>query len=339
MTTDLDPMDDAVDWLAGFESVSRVRGVLRETRNLARDEALRRARRATYFAGIAVDFIDSARTARRHVAFLPVYYAYLNLCKLMIACSDSSDLVEGGITHGVSYDVSQKNSQSLFTEQLKIYGRGVFPVLYKTLSGKNVPIQKSKKYRLIRLLAAYSRLPGVVAEFAMAQGSDESQLCVISWKHVRPAGNGTFVFAADVRTYDGRVFPDEQDFPALPKWKKATGQNEWESPAQRISSGADFDIEAVIDRRFLYLREAGISEHSTLAALPDGRMAFPEEVSIFLALYHLSSIVRYKPRFLETIRDSEAWPLVLAARRHLLFRGVISAVSCVLQRSVSFHQS
>ena len=80
----LDPFHDAIDWLAGYESVSRVADTLIKAHKISADEARKRARRAAYFAGIAVDFIDTAAASKPHVAALPVYYAYLNMCKLMI---------------------------------------------------------------------------------------------------------------------------------------------------------------------------------------------------------------------------------------------------------------
>jgi hypothetical protein len=104
-------------------------------------------------------------------------------------------------------------------------------------------------------------------------------------------------------------------------------------------SNTDFDSEKAVDRRLLYLVDPPEIERTAgLFARPIGKMLVPEEIPIFIVLFHLSSIVRYKPRFLDTIRDSDAWPLVLVARRHLLYRGMLLALSQVLQRNVVFRQ-
>src|SRR4051794_29620538 len=86
--TELHPFDDAVDWLTGLQSESYLKDILQQTRGLADAQARERARRGVYFAGAAVDFIEMARAAKPHSAFLPAYYAFLNMCKLVIACSD-----------------------------------------------------------------------------------------------------------------------------------------------------------------------------------------------------------------------------------------------------------
>src|SRR5205807_3594059 len=117
----------------------RLKQLLMHTRRRSQDEAAQRAKIGRDFAGIAVEFIEAARNSSPHVSFLPLYYAFLNLCKLVIACSPLSDEVAGGVKHGVSYEVNSNTGPSLFTEELKLQPRGVLPLLYKTLIGKELP--------------------------------------------------------------------------------------------------------------------------------------------------------------------------------------------------------
>ena len=47
-----------------------------------------------------------------------------------------------------------------------------------------------------------------------------------------------------------------------------------------------------------------------------GRLRIPEEIPLFLAFFHLGSVIRYKPRFMEQVMDSAYYPFILAAKRH-----------------------
>lgn len=216
--TELNPFDDLVDWLEGLRSVSHLGRILRETRALSEDEARHRARRGTFFAGIAVDFVEAARTSRPHVAFLPAYYAVLNMAKLMIACTDRSSAVSGAILHGVSYPVSQKRSQSLFTEILHIQQGGVFPLLYQVLTGQTVPIRKGKKgerRRTIALRTVYDRLFDVGAEYGRCEGVRRCCYCAIRnyyKENVTPAGaaNQSFRLNAEIVYSDHTAIEADQ---------------------------------------------------------------------------------------------------------------------------------
>jgi hypothetical protein len=345
VSTDLDPMDDVIDWLCGFGSTTYLKDVLRQTRGLNNTEATKRARRASRLAEIAVDFIDLARVARPHVSFLPTYYAFLNLCKMMIACSDESDVVDGGITHGMSYNPGQKDSISLFTERVRLFHGGVLPTLYKLLSGRKLPIRRGKRFRSIALLEVYRRLPSLSAEFRAARRKSDTALYGAAWRGVAQTSDksGFFLQAVVIDADGGKI----DTLPATPlrHWSKGGEEHVWESPHQKVANATDFDYSKVIDQRLLYLN-TGFStnpmsmRHSvSLFALPLGHLVFAEEIPIFIALFHLSSIVRYKPRFLDTIRDSDEWPLVLAARRHLLYKGILLAISYVQNRNVHISRS
>src|SRR5262245_50443999 len=130
VTSELHPFDDMLDWLAGLESMTRLTEIIQTTRGVTKDVARQRAKAGAYFASIAADFIESSRGSQPHIAFLPVYYAILNMAKLMISCTHRAEEVTGGIYHGIQYPVDQKESQSLFTEIMRIHRRGVFPLLY-----------------------------------------------------------------------------------------------------------------------------------------------------------------------------------------------------------------
>ncbi len=49
-------------------------------------------------------------------------------------------------------------------------------------------------------------------------------------------------------------------------------------------------------------------------------LLLPEELPIALMFFHMSSVVRYKPEFLERLQQSKHWPVLAVAKRHSLLR-------------------
>ena len=66
----------------------------------------------------------------------------------------------------------------------------------------------------------------------------------------------------------------------------------------------------------LYFSDDGVPG----TALCNRAFPMPEEFPIALLFFYMSSVVRYKPEFLSRIRESRWWPVLLAARRHCLFK-------------------
>tara|TARA_R110000823_G_scaffold132777_1_gene261142 strand:+ start:3736 stop:4308 length:573 start_codon:yes stop_codon:yes gene_type:complete len=65
----------------------------------------------------------------------------------------------------------------------------------------------------------------------------------------------------------------------------------------------------------------------------------PEEFASALAFFHLSSVCRYNPEFMEKLAKSKAWPMLLAMRRHSLYNSIISAWSYIIQKDYRIQDS
>ena len=50
------------------------------------------------------------------------------------------------------------------------------------------------------------------------------------------------------------------------------------------------------------------------------RYHLPEEIPIYLAFFHMSSVVRYKPHLLSELKKSRYWSFFLAMERHCSFK-------------------
>jgi len=86
---------------------------------------------------------------------------------------------------------------------------------------------------------------------------------------------------------------------------------------EKFSSIAQAEIEF---RSMLhtYLLYGGESTYTPLASsLP---ILLPEEVPIWIAFFHMSSIVRYRPEYLAKLFDDKSWPVLHGLSRHGIFR-------------------
>ncbi len=67
--------------------------------------------------------------------------------------------------------------------------------------------------------------------------------------------------------------------------------------------------------------------------LSRARLLLPEEVPIFLAFFHLGSVVRYKPHFLDKVLDSPFHPFLLATERHVSAKIGLLALDALYRRT------
>jgi len=85
-------------------------------------------------------------------------------------------------------------------------------------------------------------------------------------------------------------------------------------------------------RPFLfYLPDFDVGNWQTDLTTPisTGPLLMPEEIPIFIAAFHLSSVARYKPLFLQQLFESRLSPLVLGMQRYVLLKFLILTWSFV----------
>jgi hypothetical protein len=232
--------------------------------------------------------------------------------------------------------IASRSSQKCCTSTLG----GVFPLLYEVLAAKKMPIQKVKKgkpKRRIVLKDVYDRLFDVGAEYGLCKVAEQNCFCIASafaTTAVDGAAVPTFVMSAEIKSLNGTALEARRKLPPFPGWRRdSTNPLRWSSPSQIAANPGAFNQEASIARQYLSIPHPSVKGAGRFT-LPLGRFAFTDEMPIFLAFYHLSSIVRYKPKFLDTIQDSDAWPVVLAARRHLLYHALLLTLSSVFQTNM-----
>jgi len=291
--------------------------------NIRSNDALSRARQIVPHITTAIDYVDQAVNGPRDVAFLPIYYALLNLAKIYILLGPRHADLQANRWHGAMYEGHAKNSHSLLTEEIRIRRGGALPLLYETLTGTRI-----RSDIKLRMADVYPYVAGVGAEYQLASGR-MAQMAELS--------------LSSLSTPTGRERPVVTILPLQPRRISRV-------EVKLLLSGFKID-HSTVGRFVGPLQPKGVSTFSYLRShirpfllyrvggryrtpLSTRKLLWPEELPIILAFFHLGSVARYKPEFLAKLRDSRFWPMLLAAQQHSLFAFLNSFWSYAHQQSL-----
>lgn len=327
----LNPLEDICCWIQGLKSISYLKELARAKHGISGSELTKYGRLACSFVEIATEYLDQAFGGPSSVAFLPLYYAFLNLSKACIVLGPYREELPKQRLHGASYPGAEKDSRGLETEEIVLRPRGTIALLYKTLTG-GLEIKK----RRTSLSRIYPYILDVEAEYGMVTGQPgllrPCRVHIVERNsasrlecHLLPS-DGPIPNADDLRylkAFTGlRRDPHRSDH-LVSKFVKAKAQDALASLRQAI-------------RPFLLYVPSAVSRERWYMEVPvsSSHLLLPEELPILLAFFHLSSVVRYKPEFHKKLMDSKYWPLLLAMQKHSSFKFLILFWSFVHQTSV-----
>jgi hypothetical protein len=288
-------------------------------------DAEKRSSKIAPHAKSAVLFTRQALDGPHEVAFLPAYYAILNLLKIYILFGAHHAELNANRWHGATYDGYGKNSQSLLTEEIVLKSGGTIPLFYRTVTGTSF----GSKARRIRMGDLYPYIANVSAEW-QAAGVSRAGLVAVRFAIVNQ--NNREVVAARLFTLDAATLPASGVGPI--KGFARDGATNLYTSKKNAPAGGSIEERVLggINSSLLYY------PHGEAALMPiaTGGMRLPEELPITLAFFHLGSVVRYKPEFLAQLRDSRYWPVVSALRVHGLFKMLVLTLSFVRRETVLF---
>lgn len=348
-STSLSVADDLVGLLTGLTSQGVVGDVLRERHGVKNAKENRRSRRAVVdFVRQGLEFTEQARSGPSIASFLPLYYAFLQFAKAVIVADGGSNSVSDKEWHGLSY-AQERSSKSLDSEVVKIWA-GVFEKYYRVLTRNELPQRSGRKpwsasakppKHVMSMRDVYPYIQDASFEYRQARDSSREHFDSITLlKRVGEDGlTKVSLIRYPPRTSsgaDGRASPllaafrgpegpkrlvlpagmEAQD--CLPTYllynslSRPFGRNEWEIDDIPLGN-------VVVDLRI---------------PLWNGRIQYPEEIPLFVAFYHLSSIVRYKPRFVSQVCDSAYLPFLLALERHSAAKMCLLIYNALLRKSL-----
>lgn len=327
-TTARDPLQDLAGMISFFSSTDYATETLISVHKVTQADARARGKRVAPHARMALAFLDQTLSSAPEVAFLPAYYAILNLMKIVILCGPFHREMVSNKHHGATYDVTAKDSHHLLTERIKVRERGVIALFYRTLTGEAISSAKD-----VKIGDVYSCLLDVGAEYHMATGKPYRLIPLRLSVEPRDANARLAV----------QVFPPDatnvsrSDLKLVRNLRKEKGDlvGPW-LPLGNLTQ-VQF-TRSQIRSELIYYGLGSPYPELVIVAPRISSLLTPEEIPIALAFFHLSSIVRYKPEFFARVRDSRHWPIIVAARQHSLFKFLLLFWCFTQQRLCQFRR-
>jgi hypothetical protein len=334
VVTPFNPIEDLVSWISGLSSSNYVSEILHSVHgvNDKRDIVLR-ANSIAVYARNAVGLIEEAYSGPAEISFLPLFYSIQNISKIYIIIAGRGKDLTKNKTHGASYDPLRKKSRELRTEEVTVWRHGVLPLFYEVLTN-----DQWGQFRCnVEMRDIYPFITNISHEYIDAF-KEPTRLQSIDL-YIQQTKAGEYILQARLGDCDHPNAGNLKYLKLVKGFRRdPSNKNILNSPkklASTIEEARNSLIKGV--RRFLiYHSRYGTGEFLPMTPLSARRMLLPEELPIWIAFFHLSSIVRYNPEFLAQLMDSESWPMLLALRKHSIYKYLQLFWSYLHQRSYTF---
>jgi hypothetical protein len=331
-----DPFDDLVLQLEFLSATKYVVDIMQEKHGVGKQDAIARAPKVAAHVRLAIAYLEQATTGPAIVSFVPCYYALLNLVKIYILFGDKHSLLAVNRHHGASYNPSGPLSRNLDAESIAIFSKGAIPLFYESIVGK--PLGNAVK---LRLGEVYPYILDVSAEWSTASGQPSKHVS-LAFDSVQSKGGGRVPgFIVTRAASDAPLAAvTVNKLPVLVNYRRPRGATNRFVSHSSVSPDASREelllaARASLRNSMLYYP---INDVTTSVVTHPSLLMF-EELPIVLAFFHLSSVARYRPEFLERLRDSQYWPTVAAARGHAMFKFLLLFWSFVTQSSFHIHSA
>lgn len=315
--TALDPLTDVISWIGGLRSQGYVSDILRTIHGftvLADIESS--AKSISTHADNSLGLIQQGFAGSPEISFLPLYYSILNLSMIYVIVAGNGAKLQKERHHGANYPI--RPLTDLMGEQIVVTGKGSLSLLYEALTRKKITATK------ITLGEVYPYISPIAYEYAFASGQS-SGLQTLYVKLIGDPKNG-FVLRCDLSPSTHSHANDLSFLQALEGFAQSHPQRSNVLTTPRVvAQTRDIAMEQLKKhlKRYLFyypIYHPLISELRCETPLSDRSLLLPEELPIWLAFFHLSNVVRYRPERLSELRDSKYWAMLLVLERHGLFR-------------------
>ncbi len=319
----LDPMTDMIVFLEYLTSEEYLRDILSSQYSLSGRSLNMRVKRIIPHMKLALAYINQSLLFSTETSFLPGYYGILNLLKVYILLGNwHNDLVKNRL-HGISYRVTEKDSQSILTETLYLWERGAIPLFYRTITGKNLP-HRNRQEISIPMREILPLVSNIGAEYKLAVKKQNNIVAFEEGFRSSENKKGFINITLKVMRLPGNtVLYKPSDFKALKTFYSDVNDNDLFVSHLDFPRGKEIDVKmyrSQFNPTLIYNYSRDEKQGILFIPCCAKRLLFPEELPIALLFFYMSSIVRYKPEFLFKLKDSKFWPLLSAARRHCILR-------------------
>jgi hypothetical protein len=288
-----------------------------------------------------VDLLEQAYSGSPRTSYLPIYYAMLDLAKVVVLCKGWLGDLHSQRLHGASWSGIDRVSHDLLTDHITVYERGAFALFYQALVGEMWPKSGHKDKngnwvstytRRIFLRDIYPYIASVGFEYEVAYGEDP-HLTQIEANLVEVSPGKWRIEVA----FPGETLPAGQ---AKRKFKILSGLIEDNDKyvtrciSASDASAARSSLDGVFRWHLLY-PQATRDGFYLLTPRSNSNFLLPKEIPCLLTFFHLSNVVRYDPERLARLFDSRACALLEILRRHATYDYLIAVWSFLMQAQVA----
>jgi hypothetical protein len=282
---------------------------------------------------MATAFLDQAADGPSNVAFLPGYYAILNLAKAYILFSPlHAELTQHKRWHGATYRVDKKDSRNLLTEEIELQTGGALALFYQVLTGLRI----DQKYS-VRMGDMYSVLQYSSSEYGIAAKKTSSLVDVELDIEYHTSGRWRPVLSVLDETPQGL---SARSLKLLRQCRTLSAADKtFCGPWYSDHPNETVDVHRALKCHLIYQPiDPRSAEDEFQTPISAKRLELAEEFPIALVFFHLGSVVRYKPELFERLRDSRYWPLMRSTREHAMIRFMSLFWSYVRQKNIDFQR-
>jgi len=315
--TDLDPIEDILNLITTLKSKGYTSDLLREVHGFSGvGEINKTAKLISLHIDNAIGLSEQAFEGTPETSYLPLYYSTLNLSKVLLLLLGKRVDLERNRWHGAKYTESEM-TRSFLNERIEIKGNGTIPLLYKTLTGKVIPRTGIK----IPLQDIYSHITSVGAEYITVT-KEKNKMFMHNASLIKDDTNGHYIKIEILGNSHVKNPPKPKTLKAFTRIKLIRPANN-DPYYESIKIKGNFEtvkeqLKKSICRSLISDDYYGgaYAEWVSYTPVNGKKHVFNEELSIMLAFFHLSNVVRYNPEHLYKLKDSRYWAVLLALRKH-----------------------
>lgn len=153
--SELDPLDDALNFLLSLRSKEFTSDLLREKHHFSDSREIKTCSKLIgLYSQNARNLTEQGLASNPEISFLPLYYSILNLIKANLIFQGKRIELEKNRWHGAQYKESEMRKRFL-NEEILIKKSGTIPLMYKTISGIEIP----KKGLKVKMDDIYTQIP------------------------------------------------------------------------------------------------------------------------------------------------------------------------------------
>jgi hypothetical protein len=287
-----------------------------------------------------ITYIKAAIAIGGTPSSLPLYYAAQHFAKAELLLDDPETLLGDKIDHGISYDPS--SYRELGDDFIRVYPSGVFPLLYKARTGKE--ISNVSQIQIIEVLASIPEILWELMQFKFAKPNycrfmhsaviDQTSIWSIvatpDTEFIRAGSACSDRFLEifeEIEPPVPSIFVGGFHKPGLSTWQNATGASaraystsfQFFQSRDVIQSFLPGEISLVeLNDRVVSIRRSlqGVAQDpqnlgedfSITGFVNSDSNPMPSSVARYAALQYYSSLVRYRPSALDPVHfPAESW--------------------------------